>query len=126
MLLGVLVFWRYSQIPTFGPFEVRGIVAGTMTLALLAMAQTVIVISGGIGATMRLLMRKSREGTTKVRIGPLTLIDPEEVSFDPEKQRRVVRVRVTSNLGEEVIFYTVEWQDRRKSLFQIRFLDQQP
>lgn len=33
------------------------------------------VISGGIGATMRLLMRKSREGSTKVRIGPLTLVD---------------------------------------------------
>ena len=47
LLLGVLVFWRYSQIPAFGPFEIRGIVAGTLTLALLAMAQSVIVISGG-------------------------------------------------------------------------------
>ncbi len=33
------------------------------------------VISGGIGATMRLLMRKSREGTTKARFGPLFLVD---------------------------------------------------
>ena len=33
------------------------------------------VISGGIGATMRLLMRKSREGTTKARFGPLSLIE---------------------------------------------------
>jgi len=33
------------------------------------------VIPGGIGATMRLLMRKSREGTTKARLGPLWLID---------------------------------------------------
>jgi hypothetical protein len=33
------------------------------------------VISGGIGATMRLLMRKSREGTTKARFGPLSLVD---------------------------------------------------
>ena len=31
LLLGVLVFWRYSQIPAFGPFEIRGIVAGTLT-----------------------------------------------------------------------------------------------
>ena len=55
-LLGILVFWRYSQIPAFGPFEVRGIVAGTMTLALLAMAQTVIVISGGIDLSVGAMM----------------------------------------------------------------------
>jgi ribose transport system permease protein len=56
VLLGALVFWRYSQIPAFGPFEVRGIVAGTMTLALLAMAQTVIVISGGIDLSVGAMM----------------------------------------------------------------------
>ncbi|HET6812617.1 MAG TPA: ABC transporter permease [Actinomycetota bacterium] len=56
VLLGVLVFWRYSQIPAFGPFEVRGIVAGTMTLALLAMAQSVIVISGGIDLSVGAMM----------------------------------------------------------------------
>ena len=33
------------------------------------------VVSGGIGATMRLLMRKSREGTTKARFGPLSLVE---------------------------------------------------
>ena len=46
LLLGVLVFWR-GQIRR-SAFEIRGIVAGTLTLALLAMAQSVIVISGGI------------------------------------------------------------------------------
>ena len=56
VLLGVLVFWRYSQIPAFGPFEIRGIVAGTMTLALLAMAQSVIVISGGIDLSVGAMM----------------------------------------------------------------------
>jgi ribose transport system permease protein len=56
VLLAVLVFWRYSQIPAFGPFEVRGIVAGTMTLALLAMAQSVIVISGGIDLSVGAMM----------------------------------------------------------------------
>ena len=53
LLLGVLVFWRYGQIPAFGPFEIRGIVAGTLTLALLAMAQSVIVISGEIDCPSR-------------------------------------------------------------------------
>jgi ribose transport system permease protein len=56
VLLGALVFWRYSQVPAFGPFEVRGIVAGTMTLALLAMAQSVIVISGGIDLSVGAMM----------------------------------------------------------------------
>lgn len=33
------------------------------------------VVSGGIGATMRLLMRRSREGREKARFGPFALID---------------------------------------------------
>ena len=33
------------------------------------------VVSGGIGATMRLLMRRSREGKTKARFGPFSLVD---------------------------------------------------
>lgn len=33
------------------------------------------VISGGIGATMRLVARKSREGRTKARLGPFFLVD---------------------------------------------------
>ena len=33
------------------------------------------VISGGVGATMRLLMRRSREGRTKARFGPFVLVD---------------------------------------------------
>src|SRR4029453_859596 len=56
LLLAALVLWRSSQIPAFGAFEVRGIVAGTMTLALLAMAQTVIVISGGIDLSVGAMM----------------------------------------------------------------------
>jgi hypothetical protein len=33
------------------------------------------VISGGVGATMRLLMRRGREGRTKARFGPFSLVD---------------------------------------------------
>src|SRR5919197_6322381 len=32
------------------------------------------VLAGGIGATMRLLMRRSREGTTKARVGPFSIV----------------------------------------------------
>jgi ribose transport system permease protein len=47
-LLVVLTLWRFSQIPSVDGFAVRTVTAGTMALAFLAMAQSVIVISGGI------------------------------------------------------------------------------
>jgi ribose transport system permease protein len=56
LLLAALVFWRYTQIPTFGAFEIRTITAGTMTIALLAMAQAVIVISGGVDLSVGAVM----------------------------------------------------------------------
>jgi Protein of unknown function (DUF3618) len=34
-------------------------------------------LGGGIGATMRLLARRGREGTTKARFGPFSLVDRE-------------------------------------------------
>ena len=33
------------------------------------------VAAGGIGATMRLVMRRGREGRTKARFGPFSLVD---------------------------------------------------
>lgn len=33
------------------------------------------VVSGGVGATMRLLMRRSREGETKAKLGRFALVD---------------------------------------------------
>jgi hypothetical protein len=33
------------------------------------------VIAGGIGATMRLLFRRGREGKTKARVGPFSFVD---------------------------------------------------
>jgi ribose transport system permease protein len=48
VLLVVLVMWRFSQIPRVDGFAIRTITAGTMSLAFLAMAQSVVVIAGGI------------------------------------------------------------------------------
>jgi hypothetical protein len=36
------------------------------------------VLTGGIGATMRLLARRSREGTTKAKLGPFSLVDRDD------------------------------------------------
>jgi ribose transport system permease protein len=78
LLLAALIFWRYTQIPIFGAFEVRGIVAGTMTLVLLAMAQSVIVISGGIdlsvGAMMVLTNCLAARLMLDQELGPVILV----------------------------------------------------
>ena len=51
-----LLLWRASQLPDFGGFEIRTITAGTMPLAFLAMAQGVIVISGGVDLSVGAMM----------------------------------------------------------------------
>jgi ribose transport system permease protein len=56
VLLAVLLLWRVSQLPKFEGFEVRTITAGTMSLAFLAMAQSVVVISGGIDLSVGPMM----------------------------------------------------------------------
>ena len=56
VLLAVLLLWRVSQLPKFEGFEIRTITAGTMSLAFLAMAQAVIVISGGIDLSVGPMM----------------------------------------------------------------------
>jgi hypothetical protein len=35
-------------------------------------------VAGGIGATMRLLARRGREGTTKAKVGPFSLVDRDD------------------------------------------------
>jgi len=34
--------------------------------------------AGGVGATMRLLARRGREGTTKAKLGPFSLVDRDD------------------------------------------------
>jgi ribose transport system permease protein len=48
VLLAVLTLWRFSQLPDVNGFAIRTVTAGTMSMAFLAMAQSVIIISGGI------------------------------------------------------------------------------
>ena len=48
VLFVTLLVWYINLVPRFGDFQIRTITAGTMALAMLAMGQSVIVISGGI------------------------------------------------------------------------------
>ena len=46
-----------------------------LPVATLAALGVGFVVSGGVGATMRMLMRRGREGKTKARFGPFSLVD---------------------------------------------------
>jgi hypothetical protein len=54
-------------------------VAGRLRANLPAVAASVFgagfVLAGGVGATMRLLARRGREGRTKAKVGPFALVD---------------------------------------------------
>lgn len=47
VLLVAMFMWRASQLPVFGGFAMRTVTAGTLTLALVAIALGVVVITGG-------------------------------------------------------------------------------
>jgi Protein of unknown function (DUF3618) len=55
--------------------DVNAQLRGKLPLAAAAAVGAGFVISGGIGATMRLLMRRSREGHEKARFGAFSLIN---------------------------------------------------
>lgn len=55
--------------------DVTGAVRSKLPIVAAAALGAGFVLSGGIGATMRLLMRKSREGETKARLGRFRLVD---------------------------------------------------
>jgi hypothetical protein len=55
--------------------DVNAKLQGKLPLAAAAALGAGFVVSGGIGATMRLVMRRSREGKTKARFGPFSLVD---------------------------------------------------
>lgn len=55
--------------------DVNARLKGKVPIAAAAALGVGFVVAGGVGATMRLLMRRSREGTEKARFGPFSLID---------------------------------------------------
>jgi hypothetical protein len=58
-----------------GEMDVNAKLESKLPLAAGAALAAGFVLSGGIGATMRLLMRRSREGDTKARFGRFSLVD---------------------------------------------------
>lgn len=58
-----------------GSTDLMAPVRAKLPIVLVAAFGAGFVLSGGIGATMRLLFRRRREGRTKARLGPLALVD---------------------------------------------------
>jgi hypothetical protein len=58
-----------------GEMDVNAKLRPKLPLAAAAALGAGFVVSGGIGATMRLLMRRGREGRTRARFGPFSLVD---------------------------------------------------
>jgi Protein of unknown function (DUF3618) len=48
---------------------------GRLPVATAAALGAGFILAGGIGATMRLIMRRGREGRTKARFGPFSIVD---------------------------------------------------
>jgi hypothetical protein len=55
--------------------DVNTILKDKVPIAAAAALGVGFVVAGGIGATMRLIMRRGREGTEKARFGPFSLVD---------------------------------------------------
>ena len=55
--------------------DINAKLKGKLPVAAVAALGVGFVVSGGVGATMRLLMRRGREGKTKARFGPFSLVD---------------------------------------------------
>ncbi|MDQ3822683.1 MAG: DUF3618 domain-containing protein [Actinomycetota bacterium] len=58
-----------------GGMNVTGALRSRLPVVAAAALGAGFVLAGGIGATMRLLMRRSREGETKARLGPFRLVE---------------------------------------------------
>lgn len=58
-----------------GSLDVRASVQPKLPLVLAAAFATGFVLGGGIGATVRLLVRRGREGHAMARFGRLVLVD---------------------------------------------------
>jgi len=58
-----------------GGMDINKQLKGKVPIAAAAALGVGFIAAGGIGATMRLVMRRSREGHTRARLGPFLLID---------------------------------------------------
>lgn len=52
--------------------------------------------------------------------GNITIANQGEISYDRTNQKRIARAELRTNLGTEVIYYTVEWQNRSTGIIWVQ------
>lgn len=57
---------------------------------------------------------------TGALVGPISISDVGEVSYDSKKQKRIARGILKTSLGSETIYYTLEWQNRSKGMIWVQ------
>lgn len=57
-------------------------------------------------------------------VGPISISDVGEVSYDRAKQKRIARGIFKTKFGSETIFYSVEWQNRSKGIIWVQIQNQ--
>ena len=55
--------------------------------------------------------------------GDLKLVDVAEISFDEDTQKRIARALLSTKLGTENIYYSVEWHDRENAMILVQVTD---
>jgi hypothetical protein len=58
--------------------DIRGKLRSNLPLVAASALGAGFFLAGGIGATMRLLARRGREGTTKAKVGPFSVVDRDD------------------------------------------------
>jgi hypothetical protein len=48
---------------------------------------------------------------------------PGETRYDSSKPKRVCRTTITTQAGTQVLFYSVEWQDKAKGVIWVQTMD---
>jgi hypothetical protein len=76
-----------------------------------------------IVTTLRQALEESQGLKELGVIPPITVTNPTEVRFDRLKQKRIAHATLTTNLGSDQVFYSVEWQNRYVGTFMVRVLE---
>ena len=58
--------------------DIKGKLSAKLPLVAAGALGAGFFLAGGVGATMRLLARRGREGTTRARVGPFSVVDRDD------------------------------------------------
>ncbi|MDB6068903.1 MAG: hypothetical protein JWL81_74 [Verrucomicrobiales bacterium] len=56
-------------------------------------------------------------------IGKIKITNPKELKSHSDDEKRMARAQITTNLGNETVYYSVEWQDEAAKTFWVEFHD---